>query len=675
MSKIKKKLYKLFLNALKDDKKDRSIKISRMMQPLEARYMFDGAAVETVNVADGVSETEQSAILEALSNNYQADASKSLLDLFGTNDLNLNKDYSVYREVIIVDLRVKNIHTLIENISRKASVEVLDRDENGVSAIADMLSKYSNLDAVHIISHGSQAELYLGNIALNSDNLNDYQSGLKLWGEAISHNGDLLFYGCNVAEGKKGLDFVDNIKQLTQTDIAASSDLTGGEKLNGDNILEVDLNVETNEIIDFSEYEYLLNNNLPILSPNEINTGSWNLSNDVNGDSIAENTTGEITTTIRLHSESINSAFSFESNAIMTNIPAYSNSSIQGAPAYGFVFEWDTSPEENSDATTDGGTGLVTISFSENVIDPIIHLDRLGGVGGNISNSILLTLLTPNLTLTDLTQNNALTHFDVTPTTIQRTPYINLSSGATGNSGTNPLVNTAAGSVQVNGTFNEIQFRVSGVGIEGIGDGVNMSFTFSSLNTITENDSSLNTSGTLQISDFDITDTVNVGVSSVVESGNTSGIDNNTLLSMLSVPNTDILNGSTTQAPFTWNFDSNGEAFDYLALGESLVLTYTITATDSQSATDTQDVVITINGSNDDPVISIEAGDSAADILTETDSGLTSSDTLTVTDLDLTDTVSVAVTSVVESGDTSGIANATLLSMMSVTAGNILDNT
>ncbi|MCF6777928.1 VCBS domain-containing protein, partial [Thiotrichales bacterium 19X7-9] len=195
----------------------------------------------------------------------------------------------------------------------------------------------------------------------------------------------------------------------------------------------------------------------------------------------------------------------------------------------------------------------------------------------------------------------------------------------------------------------------------------------SAAESLIETNAGLTVSDTLTTTDLDLTDTVSVAVTSVVESGNTSGIANATLLGMMSATTGNFIDGAETQDSFTWSFDSGVEAFDYLAAGESLVLTYTLTVTDSESATDTQDVVITINGTNDAPVISIEAGDSAAESLIETNAGLTVSDTLTTTDLDLTDTVSVAVTSVVESGNNSGIANATLLGMMNATTGNFID--
>ena len=116
---------------------------------------------------------------------------------------------------------------------------------------------------------------------------------------------------------------------------------------------------------------------------------------------------------------------------------------------------------------------------------------------------------------------------------------------------------------------------------------------------------------------------------------------------MLSLDKSTVLDGSEQQDILQWDFDSSTETFDYLATGESLTLTYTIEVEDSQGATDTQNVVITINGTNDAPVIT-GGPDSVG--LTETDAGLTSSGTLTVTDLDRSDSVTAAVDSVAVSG-------------------------
>src|SRR6185295_2588942 len=107
----------------------------------------------------------------------------------------------------------------------------------------------------------------------------------------------------------------------------------------------------------------------------------------------------------------------------------------------------------------------------------------------------------------------------------------------------------------------------------------------------------------------------------------------------------------------SWSFASTPEAFDYLADGESLTLTYTVRATDGSAAFDDQSVTITITGTNDGPAITVGAGDSAADTLPETNAALATSGTLTVTDADVSDAVSASVEAVVATGTTAGLGS------------------
>ena len=122
-----------------------------------------------------------------------------------------------------------------------------------------------------------------------------------------------------------------------------------------------------------------------------------------------------------------------------------------------------------------------------------------------------------------------------------------------------------------------------------------------------EIDAGLTASGTLHLTDPDLSDIVTTAVTGVATSGNDGDAatpDNATLLGFLSVPAAAVLEPTETGDSFTWNFNSGSEAFDYLAVGESLILTYTIRATDDNLATDTQNVEITIDGTNDAPVVS-----------------------------------------------------------------------
>jgi VCBS repeat-containing protein len=201
--------------------------------------------------------------------------------------------------------------------------------------------------------------------------------------------------------------------------------------------------------------------------------------------------------------------------------------------------------------------------------------------------------------------------------------------------------------------------------------------------SLSETNAGLSDSGTFTVTDLDLTDNVTAAVDSVVVTGTgagsvPSGLTNATLRNFLSVTPTAILNGSQTTNTLTWNFNSGSEAFNFLSTGETLVLTYTVSATDDDGSplSDTEKVTITITGTNDLPLITVGSGDSAAETLTETNATLTSSGTLTVSDLDLTDLVFSNVTGVVASGTTAGLGSnhAALLAMLTSTA-NVLDET
>ncbi len=199
----------------------------------------------------------------------------------------------------------------------------------------------------------------------------------------------------------------------------------------------------------------------------------------------------------------------------------------------------------------------------------------------------------------------------------------------------------------------------------------------SASSSLTETNSTLSSNGTLSVLDINTTDTVTAQVSSVTATGTTTGLisNNAALLNMLSV-NANVINNTSETGTINWSFNSASEAFNYLAAGETLTLTYTITATDSQNATDTQQVTIAVTGTNDDPIITVGGGDSAAETLNVTGSTLTTAGSLSVADIDRTDVVSASVSNFLKSGDLTGLtlSDAQLQSMLSLNA-NVISNT
>ena len=120
--------------------------------------------------------------------------------------------------------------------------------------------------------------------------------------------------------------------------------------------------------------------------------------------------------------------------------------------------------------------------------------------------------------------------------------------------------------------------------------------------TLAETNAGLATAGTLTVNDPDASDVVSSSVTAVVASGTTAGLGltNAQLLAMLGVAPTSGLSANAADLHnLTWNFDSGTEAFNYLNAGQSLILTYTVTSSDGNGSSDTHDVTITIDGTND----------------------------------------------------------------------------
>jgi VCBS repeat-containing protein len=89
-----------------------------------------------------------------------------------------------------------------------------------------------------------------------------------------------------------------------------------------------------------------------------------------------------------------------------------------------------------------------------------------------------------------------------------------------------------------------------------------------------------------------------------------------------------------------WHFSVADGALDFLAAGQHLTQSYTVTVSDGHGGTVPQDVTVTLNGNNDAPTL--QAPVAAAPVLAN--DSLTLTDTLAFTDLDLTDTHAVTFT-------------------------------
>ena len=166
---------------------------------------------------------------------------------------------------VFIDSRVVNIDSIRAALAPDTIAVILDPLQDGLTQIAQALTGVTNLDAIHVISHGSAGTLYLGNSVLTGDNLAQYGSTLASIGASLSNDGDLLLYGCDVALGPTGQAFIQQLADLTGADVAASNDTTGSAAFNGDWVLEATIGAIETQTLAPENFEGVLANEAPRL--------------------------------------------------------------------------------------------------------------------------------------------------------------------------------------------------------------------------------------------------------------------------------------------------------------------------------------------------------------------------------------------------------------------------
>ena len=191
------------------------------LQQLEDRTLFD--AFPLVDPALAITPAETDGMLFQVANELATDQA------------------DVTRELLIIDAGVSDAGSLVADWQGRGEtydVVVLESGRSGVEQVTELLDGYDALDALHIVSHGQDAGFQLGSDWVTLESIARFQGAIESWGDAISLDGDILLYGCNLSGSEAGIELVEEIAQLTDADVAASDDVTGHERLNGDWDLE-----------------------------------------------------------------------------------------------------------------------------------------------------------------------------------------------------------------------------------------------------------------------------------------------------------------------------------------------------------------------------------------------------------------------------------------------------
>ncbi|QEF97024.1 hypothetical protein Mal15_10540 [Stieleria maiorica] len=148
------------------------------------------------------------------------------------------------REIVLVDQTAEDYQQLLADLQsergdgRSFEVILLDGHSDGIDQISRALAQYDDVDAIHLVTHGTAGRLKLGNTWLSLDNLNEHADAIALWGDSLGDGADLLIYGCDLAADEDGRTLSTSLASLTGADVAASDDNTGYAIFGGDWDLE-----------------------------------------------------------------------------------------------------------------------------------------------------------------------------------------------------------------------------------------------------------------------------------------------------------------------------------------------------------------------------------------------------------------------------------------------------
>ena len=145
-------------------------------------------------------------------------------------------------EIVFIDARTPDYALLVQDIAaqsgRQLDVVMLDADRDGLAQISEALAGRENVAALHIIGHGGDGVIQLGNELVTADSLQGNPGQVESWSKALTADADILLYGCDVAATAQGQLLTDTLARLTGADVSASDNPTGSAALGGDWNLE-----------------------------------------------------------------------------------------------------------------------------------------------------------------------------------------------------------------------------------------------------------------------------------------------------------------------------------------------------------------------------------------------------------------------------------------------------
>jgi len=436
---------------------------------------------------------------------------------------------------VFLDATVKDYQTLLYGGEAGTTTVVVNPRENGIAKITKTLNGITGIDSLHIISEGDAGNFWLGKDFVSKEHLALYQADLQAWKNSLTSSAEILLYACNVAKGLEGQQFINQLRNLTGVNIAASSDRTGSSTLGGNWNLEYHTGNFTSLLAIRPEVQQAYQNILPILTvTNNADSGSGSLRGQIaaaaSGDTIRFDNTG---------------LFSSAQTITLTSgqLSISKNLTIQGTGESNLTVSGN-----NASRVFDiSGTGVTV-----NISDMTITQGSVTGSGANISVTGGSTLTLNNSTVSNGTASGTFPNGKAGGIFIHNNSNVTVTnstiSGNTANQNGGGIYNRIGTLTVINSTFtNNSASTSSGGGID------NRSTATVSNSTITGNSSSFSGGGIYNINSTATLTVTNSTIANNNTSSNRGGGISNSSNGTATIANSTISGNTATNGGGIYN--------------------------------------------------------------------------------------------------------------------------
>ena len=135
------------------------------IEPLEQRIMLDGAGASTF--LDLIDERNQQQIkINSSNKDIYKEGDNSNKDIPFTN-IARDKIRNDKKNIVFIDSAVEDYETITSSFKENTEFYLINSNEDGFKRISEILSDRENIDALHLIGHGSSGQILFGNAFLN----------------------------------------------------------------------------------------------------------------------------------------------------------------------------------------------------------------------------------------------------------------------------------------------------------------------------------------------------------------------------------------------------------------------------------------------------------------------------------------------------------------------------